>query len=269
MNWFFSALFSHHGFEPETLCLRKIIAVFANVIEVHTKFLFHLATTTCSFFAIRNKCYSMLSMAFESIIVPFMKIQWTGTTETTTKTSPANENSRTNWCEVKLHAKSEMNAHKRERERRYRPNIGREYGSVTGNTGESRATAQTRTANQWMEYNIVWSHMRAHGKYGFEWTLRFDIDYTFARTRREWERAKTDENRCHWSESEAATVRSTRKFSPKIGYVTKTAINLILIFSTFLFTPISEFGADFGPETTHQKQHNESKERKNSWNKET
>lgn len=113
---FFFALFSHHGFEPETLCLRKIIAVFANVIEVHTKFLFHLATTTCSFFAIRNKCYSMLSMAFESIIVPFMKIQWTGTTETTTKTSPANENSRTNWCEVKLHAKSEMNAHKRERE---------------------------------------------------------------------------------------------------------------------------------------------------------
>lgn len=113
---FFFALFSHHGFEPETLCLRKIIAVFANVIEVHTKFLFHLATTTCSFFAIRNKCYSMLSMAFESIIVPFMKIQWTGTTETTTKTSPANENSRTNWCEVKLHAKSEMNAHKREKD---------------------------------------------------------------------------------------------------------------------------------------------------------
>lgn len=38
MNWFFFALFSHHGFEPETLCLRKIIAGFANVIEVHAKF---------------------------------------------------------------------------------------------------------------------------------------------------------------------------------------------------------------------------------------
>lgn len=59
-------------------------------------------------------------------------------------------------------------------------------------------------------------------------------------------------------------------FRQKLDMLPKTAINLILIFSTFLFTPISEFGADFGPETTHQKQHNESKEsEKNSWNKET
>lgn len=117
MNWFFSALFSHHGFEPETLCLRKIIAVFCQCHwSAHQIFVPFGNHNVFFFLLLRNKCYSMLSMAFESIIVPFMKIQWTGTTETTTKTSPANENSRTNWCEVKLHAKSEMNAHKREKD---------------------------------------------------------------------------------------------------------------------------------------------------------
>lgn len=83
--------------------------------------------------------------AFESIMVPL----WKSNEQESKKKNRCQTQNRTNWSELSKaqNMKCKIHMQKRAKTERMKDWIK----AYTGNTAQSRATAQMRTANQWME----------------------------------------------------------------------------------------------------------------------
>lgn len=149
----------------------------ANFIETHTfdrVSILHFGNHTVVIFLynVRNKCYSMPSTVLNLLcLCSLYENPMNGKTKKIQKTDcePTNWSEPSTTWNTKLQTRSiQMRMRERKRQRAAGERMRQEPN--TGNTPQSRTTAQTRTANQWMEYNIVWSH--AFTKIPFEWIFR-------------------------------------------------------------------------------------------------
>lgn len=202
--------------QKRAIFFRDKMAVFAIVIRAHT---FNRTDFSIRYFGnrnilFRNKCYSVASMVLNQLY-SLSENPMNGKTKTQ-KTGCE----RTNWSEAKCSMQNCTQELQDERKRQRKK-------ANTGNTPQLRTTAQTRTANQWMEYNIVWSH--AFMEMPFEWVWCVSTGTSWLQTLwrklragdKEEGKSCNTENTIERNVKSRAMDRCVRKTYPKIGYVTK------------------------------------------------